>query len=242
MANTFKNNVYRSPKSLSYIVIGLLASLAVCAALYIVFSFVILLFPDAHMDLEEEGTMHIAAMLIGLVALLEIVLRIGTIVLFLIWLYRAFNNLSALKARNLEFSPGWAVGWWFVPFANLIKPFQVMRELWNESDPDFEEEYGFLSGSTGTPVIIIFWWAFFLISGILGRIADKMFDSGGETASNAFVVALILAAVFQGVAAVLAALIVRKITQRQEQRFQKVGIPQQFAPPQPPVFDQFSQN
>ena len=39
----------------------------------------------------------------------DMFLLILTSAFFLMWLYRAFNNLSALKARNLEFSPGWAI-------------------------------------------------------------------------------------------------------------------------------------
>jgi hypothetical protein len=40
----------------------------------------------------------------------------------------------------------------------------AVRELWNESDPDFDEETGFLHTAAGTPEIIGFWWAAFLLS------------------------------------------------------------------------------
>ncbi|QYO65100.1 DUF4328 domain-containing protein [Leptolyngbya sp. 7M] len=48
---------------------------------------------------------------------------IATIVLFLVWLYRAHKNLFSLKPTHLDFSPGWAVGWWFIPFLNLVRPY-----------------------------------------------------------------------------------------------------------------------
>lgn len=129
MANTFRNDTYRSAKTLSLITLGLLGTLALCAIFYIFMSVVMLALPDAQMDLGDGEQMHAGFAAIGLVAILEILLRVATITFFLIWEYRAFNNLSVLRARNLEFSPGWAVGWWFVPFANLVKPFQVVREL-----------------------------------------------------------------------------------------------------------------
>lgn len=57
-------------------------------------------------------------------------------IVWLIWQHRAQKNLEGLGATWLRFTPGWAVGWWFVPFANLVKPFQTMRELWKASgDP-----------------------------------------------------------------------------------------------------------
>jgi hypothetical protein len=161
------------------------------------------------------------------------------IVLFLIWEYRSFNNLSALKAKNLEFSPGWAVGWWFIPFANLVKPFQAVRELWNESDPDFDEETSFLHTAAGTPEIIGFWWAAFLISGFVGRIADKLVDARGEP-SQYFPVVLIIGSIFQLAASILIILIVKGVTDRQEQRFNKLSGTGRFAPP-PPIFYQDNQ-
>jgi heme/copper-type cytochrome/quinol oxidase subunit 2 len=82
-----------------------------------------MLFPDSLLDLGEGESMPVAYALIGIVALFHIPLGIATIVFFLIWEYRAYKNLSALNAQNLEHSPGWAVGWWFIPFANLVKPF-----------------------------------------------------------------------------------------------------------------------
>ncbi len=54
----------------------------------------------------------------------------------LVWMYPAQKNLPALQpTRPLEVSPGWAVVWFFVPIMNLFRPFQAMRQLWNESDP-----------------------------------------------------------------------------------------------------------
>ena len=35
------------------------------------------------------------------------------------WLYRAYYNLEIVKARGLVTTPGWAVGYHFIPFANL---------------------------------------------------------------------------------------------------------------------------
>ena len=61
---------------------------------------------------------------------------IGLIVAFLMWISRASKNLSALGASNQKFSPGWAVGWWFIPIAWLWQPYRVTAEIWVESHPE----------------------------------------------------------------------------------------------------------
>jgi len=236
VANTFRNDVYRSAKTISLITIGLFGSLVLCGISHILFSVVMIAFPDAQMDLGDGDQMHFGLAFIGLVAILEILLRIATIIFFLIWEYRAFSNLSALKARDLEFSPGWAVGWWFIPFANLVKPFQAVRELWNESDSDFDEETGFLNTSPGTPEIVGFWWAAFLLSNISSRLVDATIDSNSGNPSATFPFVLLVAGILQIVAAALAIVIVKNITQRQENRFAKIGTTPEFAPPSPPTF------
>ena len=50
-------------------------------------------------------------------------------VAWLVWQHRGHRNLARLGVRQLRFAPGWAVGWRFVPIANLWKPFQAIREL-----------------------------------------------------------------------------------------------------------------
>lgn len=64
--------------------------------------------------------------LLGLAAL-------ATAVVVSRWIYRANSNARALGARGMAFTPGGAVGWYFVPIANLWKPYQAMREIWKAS-------------------------------------------------------------------------------------------------------------
>ncbi|MDQ3634952.1 MAG: DUF4328 domain-containing protein [Acidobacteriota bacterium] len=234
MTDTFNN--YLSPKTYSYLAMGFLAATFLTLIFYIIGSLVLIISPNAQMDMGDGSSMQIGLAIIGILSLIEIPLRIATVVFFLMWLYHAYKNLSALKAQHLEFSPGWAVGWWFIPLANLVKPFQVVRELWNESDPEFDEELGFLAGDLGAPTIIGFWWATFLISGFLFRISSNLIDNAGNI-DTYFPTVLLLGAIINAVAAVLAIIIVKKITEKQEQRFQRIGSSIHELPPQPPVFN-----
>jgi hypothetical protein len=50
-----------------------------------------------------------------LIAWLELGLLIACAVAVLKWIYRANANARALGAKDMKFTPGWAVGWYFVP-------------------------------------------------------------------------------------------------------------------------------
>jgi hypothetical protein len=60
------------------------------------------------------------------------------------------------------------VGWYFVPFANLIKPYQAMRELWHAS-MGTADVY-----SEEAPSRIKLWWAFWIIGNIVSNISERI--------------------------------------------------------------------
>ena len=62
-----------------------------------------------------------------------VIFRLATVVMFCCWIYIAGRNLVAADVDDLDFTPGARIWWFAVPFANLVKPFQGMRELWNAS-------------------------------------------------------------------------------------------------------------
>jgi hypothetical protein len=232
MANTFTNDIYQPTKVFSYLAIFCFGVLVFCYASNFILSFVQLVFTLPETDIGNGENTEITFVFIGLISLLQLLFRFLTIIFFLIWLYKAFYNLPALQSRNLEFSPGWAVGWWFIPFANLVKPYQVVRELWNESNSDVDKQ-SFLSNSVGTSPMLGYWWGLFISGNILGRIADKI----SETSEYFFVIFMIYC-MLHGISAGLAIVIIKKITEQQDLRFHKIGTANTLqAPPPPPNFN-----
>jgi hypothetical protein len=73
----------------------------------------------------------------------------------------------------MEFTPGWAVGWFFVPFANLFKPYQAVREIYLAShpDPDEDEEDGQLPfwswGARPVPTPLKLWWGTWILMNVI---------------------------------------------------------------------------
>ena len=120
------------------------------------------------------------------------VLIVGVIV-YLVWIHRAHKNLQALGNRMLEFTPGWAAGWYFVPFLNLVRPFQVMREIVGGSDPDTVPRSGTEWQAASLSPVIGAWWAAYIISGILGRAATS--QAGRAEGPDAFASAMQLSMV-----------------------------------------------
>ena len=73
------------------------------------------------------------------------------------WIYRAHANLEAADLPGLEYTPGWSIGWFFVPFASLWKPFSAMRELWNASHGAVGDY------SENPPGLLWIWWLSWLL-------------------------------------------------------------------------------
>jgi hypothetical protein len=57
---------------------------------------------------------------IGVIGFAQMVAYWVTSVAFFVWLHRANRNLPALGAIGLKFTPGWAVGCFFVPLVNVF--------------------------------------------------------------------------------------------------------------------------
>lgn len=223
---------YRSAKSLSHIVIALFGVQLGCYAIYLVLSAIQIAMPGA---LSSTSGISTPLILIGLLSGLEALARLATIVMFLVWLYRIYTNFPALRVQHLDFTPGWAVGWWFIPFANLVKPYQVVTEAWRESDPDFDEQFGYLSSSGGSSWQFPVWWGTFILGNISARISEMAAQD--PQAISYYPYFLIVTVFFSGISAVAAIWIVRDTTIRQEARAQRVGpMWKTDEPPPPPTF------
>ena len=111
--------------------------------------------------------------MLGLTAFISVPIYLVNIVLICMWTYRASANAHSLR-KGLETSPPWAVGWYFIPFANLWKPFAAMKDIWKAS---FSREAGQPTPSDG---VLGGWWAFWIISGIAGNISFRLGLSASE--------------------------------------------------------------
>jgi hypothetical protein len=82
-------------------------------------------------------------------------------------MYRANRNAQAFS-RGLESTPPGAVYWYFVPFANLWKPFEAMNETWRVSHEPGNFRRAF------TPNVLRLWWTLWLFGSAIGHASGRM--------------------------------------------------------------------
>ncbi|MBT0668567.1 DUF4328 domain-containing protein [Novosphingobium profundi] len=102
---------------------------------------------------------------LGLGILAIVATAIASVVAVSLWIYRAHANLRATRDESFEHSPTWAILWFFVPIANLFKPYQAMRQLWNDSHLQSD---GYTASG---PFEVKIWWGFW----IAGNFATRLF-------------------------------------------------------------------
>jgi hypothetical protein len=146
----------------------------------------------------------------------------ATAVIFLVWVYRAHSNLAPLGARELRHSPGWAVGWFFIPILSWFMPFIVTKEIWRASDPDFEGETDWKQAPLSP--LLVGWWALFLGGSLVGIVIQRI--DWGETPAGLLtgtwaVVGFLIAGIF---GALVTIGLVRSISQRQDEKHRRAQV------------------
>jgi hypothetical protein len=211
---------FRSPKILSFFVMAGIALVALFDFISGAIGVGQVINPNLSWRYHDGSIHSIWLVIQSLAVLFKFLIFIVAGILFLVWLNRANKNLYELQPQHVEFSSGWAVGWWFVPFASLVKPFQVVREVWWESDPNRSNEHQFLSASLhSAPVYMGFWWAAWLISNLLENITFRVFDADNLASVGITGFLFIGTGIVSVIAACLAIYLVYDITRRQNERF-----------------------
>jgi Domain of unknown function (DUF4328) len=89
-------------------------------------------------------------------ALLASNVQLAAAILVIVWLWRTIKNIEAFPGRHTGMGPGWAIGAWFVPIANIWLPFRLMLQVAAEE----------LSGGWFLPAIVV-WWVSYLTSSLM---------------------------------------------------------------------------
>jgi hypothetical protein len=159
---------------------------------------------------------------VNLTALAEIACTLVTAVLFLCWFYRARANVSLWGARGLTGSPGWAVGYFFIPILNLFRPCQVAQETWRASGPETGPHDAFTWRRVAGSPLIVAWWITWLIARILNTASGRLGDQDLDAMIGSTMVGL-LGAGLSLLAALLAVLVVLRMRSRQAERFARLS-------------------
>ena len=88
-------------------------------------------------------------------------------VLVLRWIFVTNRNAHGWS-DHLSITPGWNVGWFFIPVASLFKPFTGVRETWQASvDPA-------APAAVPVPGVMRLWWGLWLVFCLLGNVSFRL--------------------------------------------------------------------
>ena len=80
------------------------------------------------------------------------------VILFSRWTYFLSQNAHIVSGRSMRFTPTWAVAWYFIPLANLWKPYQAMKEISRALDTgEFQDRR-----QSRRPTVLPIWWIFWV--------------------------------------------------------------------------------
>ncbi len=144
---------------------------------------------------------------------------VAAAIAFLVWIRRASDNLARLGVREQRFSPGWAVGWWFIPFAWLFRPYQVMKEIWKGSYPEIDAKNPDAWTDSPTSRLLGPWWGAWLLSLWAANSLSVLFSSDA-TVSDLIVSGYrsVASDAIGTVALVLVVILMRRITSNQDKK------------------------
>lgn len=191
-----------------------------------------LAFPDIlkHPAPENLGII----LVLGVLGLAASVVSIATWVLFLVWTNHAAKNVRAFGQEGLTYTPGWCVGWWFVPIMSLYKPFDALREVFKASDPETVGPSATKPWMASTvPTALLVWWGVYIANGFIGIIiALANLDLSGKHAAVTVGPASLVPHVLLGVAGVFLILIMQQLAKRQELAWMRLSsVPAQAPSP-----------
>lgn len=123
----------------------------------------------SYVTIEEAEANDLRQSIMGIV---QLIVSITIIVLFLKWFRRAYSNLERSHI-HIEHNENQAIWGFAIPFINLVRPYQIMVEIWEKMQRRIAEINQSFQVNDNK-ALIISWWAFFIISGIIGQLVFRL--------------------------------------------------------------------
>ncbi|WP_330186402.1 DUF4328 domain-containing protein [Dactylosporangium sp. AC04546] len=131
--------------------------------------------------------------------------RTLVLVVFIVWLYLARDNFDRRNDNNVGWRKGWTIGGWFIPLANLVIPYLVVKEIFARSSPD---------RTWTSDRVVTAWWLALIVS-LFSYTEATTWADGTTQVTTPTGVAIVTAAA-GALAALMGALLVRRVTTWQD--------------------------
>lgn len=214
------NKPYKSTKKLTTIVLIIIFLSILCSFISLI-SEALTVFLLSRLKNGIEVSIEIASSCDTaqfITSIVGILLSILNLIFFLIWIHHSNRNLHSLGSSYTNFTPGWSVGWFFIPIACYFKPYQVVKEIWLESSCYKEND----SWHNKSYSIIKLWWFFWIIQECISKILFRfVFHTSTLDELYTYSIAQTASDVFDIIVSIFTAIIVYKISKFQEDKHMK---------------------
>lgn len=122
-----------------------------------------------NISMDDANANDTRERMVGIVYMLAMIISGIT---FIQWFRRAYYNLHQ-RVNHLKHGEGWAAGAWFVPFLNWFRPYEIMKELYDET-AEFLRTYEYKDKMQLSTSILGVWWAAWVIKSILGQVVFRL--------------------------------------------------------------------
>jgi hypothetical protein len=156
---------------------------------------------------------------------MQMTLLVATAIAFMTWLYRCRANLRAFGTRRLRYSRNWAVLGFLIPVVNLVRPYQVVREVWQASDPGTTDPLDWMT--VKPPQLLRAWWGTFVAFLVFKILAWWMMWSAAYDLTRLQIAdgVLLLADLLAAVSVTLVYFVIDHITDAQEAKWECLSPP-----------------
>ncbi|CAA9477606.1 MAG: hypothetical protein AVDCRST_MAG30-580 [uncultured Solirubrobacteraceae bacterium] len=158
---------------------------------------------------------------LAITALVQLASLILTTIVFVIWFRRAYANAPRLAAMEKRYGDGWAIGAWFVPFLNLVRPKKIANDIWRAGDPAPPAGVPFVEWPVSW--LLHLWWALWLITNFVSNLASRALDAETLRDQRSLASATLAADLVDVIAAAAAIAVVVQTTRRYERRREALG-------------------
>lgn len=131
-------------------------------------------------------------------------------VVFVIWLWRVRVNAEVFAPDGHRKTRPWVIAGWFVPFVSAWYPRRIVLDVWNASSPEDRPQ--------GHALVNV-WWTLWLLTNVIGRLLASIAEDAGTIHEiHDAMVQMLFADGFDLVAALVAAVMVLRLTRMQDEK------------------------
>lgn len=163
-----KSNEQRAKNAILLIWIVLIIEIISFISGYFQYNLIKIVALGEEISTEAADANDIREQIIGIIYLIAFIISAIT---FIKWFRRAYYNLH-IKVNKLTFNEGWAAGCWFIPIVSLYRPYQIMRELFNETKVLFEKNDIKLLKPFSINLLGL-WWTLWIINNFVSQFAYR---------------------------------------------------------------------